>query len=224
MSTPLRHLLALAACALTAAVAWPLHGTLDLANTVMLFLLTVVLVAAFLGRPPAILASFASVALFDFFFVPPQISFAVSDAQYLVTFAVMLAVALFISHLTAGLKSSTDEAMAREGRTRALYSLAKALAGSVEPGQVVEETVEIHRTARRRWSHVPAAGRARIAAGFPSRERNARTGVDHDRTVERERRVPQPGSHRLPGDRRLGWTVPAPPAGRLDPLSRSAAT
>ena len=141
LSTPLRHLLALAACVLTAAVAWPLHGTLDLANTVMLFLLTVVLVAAFLGRPPAILASFASVALFDFFFVPPQMSFAVSDAQYLVTFAVMLAVALFISHLTAGLKSSTDEAVAREGRTQALYSLAKALAGSVAPGQVVAETV-----------------------------------------------------------------------------------
>ena len=140
-STPLRHLLALAACALTAAVAWPLHGTLDLANTVMLFLLTVVLVAAFLGRAQAILASFASVALFDFFFVPPQISFAVSDAQYLVTFAVMLAVAVFISHLTAGLKSGTDEAVAREGRTRALYSLAKALAGSVAAAQVVDETV-----------------------------------------------------------------------------------
>jgi len=142
LSAPLRHLLALAACALTAAVAWPLHGTLDLANTVMLFLLTVVLVAAFLGRTQAILASFASVALFDFFFVPPQISFAVSDAQYLVTFAVMLAVALFISHLTAGLKSGTDEAIARERRTRALYSLAKALAGSVAPAQVVEETVK----------------------------------------------------------------------------------
>ena len=141
VSAPLRHLLALAACVLTAAVAWPLHGMLDLANTVMLFLLTVVLVAAFLGRPPAILASFASVALFDFFFVPPQMSLAVSDAQYLVTFAVMLAVALFISHLTAGLKSGTDEAVAREGRTQALYSLAKALAGSVAPGQVVAETV-----------------------------------------------------------------------------------
>ncbi len=141
LSTPLRHLLALAACALTTAVAWPLHGVLDPANTVMLFLLTVVLVAAFLGRAQAIVASFASVALFDFYFVPPQMSFAVSDAQYLVTFAVMLAVALFITHLTAGLKTSTDEAVAREARTRALYSLAKTLAGAATATQVIEETV-----------------------------------------------------------------------------------
>lgn len=140
-STLQRYLLALAACALTTLIAWPLHNTLDLANTVMLFLLAVVLVAAFLGRPQAILASFASVALFDFFFVPPQISFAVSDVQYLVTFAVMLAVALFISHLTAGLKASTEEAVARQTRAQALYSFAKSLAGAVSVEQAIAETV-----------------------------------------------------------------------------------
>ena len=48
--------------------------------------------------------SFLSVALFDFFFVPPTLSFTVADAQYLLTFAVMLGVALLIAHLTAGLK------------------------------------------------------------------------------------------------------------------------
>ena len=62
----------------------------------MLFLLTVVLVALRLGRGPAVLAAFVSVPAFDFFCVPPRLSFAVSDAQYLLTFAVMLAVALII--------------------------------------------------------------------------------------------------------------------------------
>ena len=75
-------------CALTALVAWPLAKRLDLANIVMLFLLTVVVVAVQFGRRPAIVAAFLSVALFDFLFVPPQFSFAVNDVQYLVTFAV----------------------------------------------------------------------------------------------------------------------------------------
>ena len=45
------------------------------------------------GRGPAVLAAFLSVAAFDFFYVPPRFSFAVSDVQYLLTFAVMLVVA-----------------------------------------------------------------------------------------------------------------------------------
>ena len=62
----------------------PLHGHLalapyfDLANIVMLFLLTVVLVAVKFGRGPAVLAAFVSVASFDFFFVPPRFSLAVT--------------------------------------------------------------------------------------------------------------------------------------------------
>ena len=134
------YLIALAACGFTALMATPLHDRLDLANTVMLFLLTVALVAVRLGRNPAILAAFLSVALFDFFFVPPRFSFAVSDAQYLVTFAVMLAVALIISHLTAGLQQQAQEAKERELRSRSLYELAKALAGAISREQVREAT------------------------------------------------------------------------------------
>ena len=132
------YLLALATCSLTALIATPLRDRLDLANSVMLFLLAVVLVAVRLGRGPAILAAFCSVALFDFFFVPPRLSFAVSDVQYLVTFAVMLAVALIISHLTTGLARQAHAAEARELQTRSLYELAKALAGALLQTQVLE--------------------------------------------------------------------------------------
>ncbi|HUX89411.1 MAG TPA: DUF4118 domain-containing protein [Gallionellaceae bacterium] len=143
ISTSLRvlrnpYLLAVATSSLTALIAMPLRDRLDLANTVMLFLLAVVLVAVRLGRGPAILAAFCSVALFDFFFVPPRLSFAVSDVQYLVTFAVMLAVALLISHLTSGLACQARAAKARELQTHTLYELAKALAGALSQTQVHE--------------------------------------------------------------------------------------
>jgi len=133
-----RYLLALVASGLTVLIATPLRDRLDLANTAMLFLLTVVLVAVRLGRGPSILAAFCSVALFDFFFVPPRLSFEVSDVQYLVTFAVMLAVALIISHLTSGLAYQAHAAEARELQTRTLYELAKALAGALSQRQVLE--------------------------------------------------------------------------------------
>lgn len=125
------HAKAVAACGLTTALTWPIHDILDPVNTVMLFLLTVVLVATRWGRGPAVLASFLSVGLFDFFYVPPRWSFAVSDIQYLLTFAVMLTVALIIGHLTIGLRQRADEANASAKRSQALYTLASHLAGAM---------------------------------------------------------------------------------------------
>lgn len=127
---------ALAACGIAAAVAAALHPYLELSNTVMLFLLAVLLVAVRWGRGPAVLAAFVSVGLFDFFFVPPRFSFAVSDVQYLITFVVMLAVALITGHLTAGLRLQATLAKRKHEQTHALYEMAKDLAGALTLKQV----------------------------------------------------------------------------------------
>lgn len=126
-----RYPLAVVLCATTTLVALPLRSWLDLANIVMIFLLAVFLVAVRLGRGPAVLAAFLSVALFDVFFVPPHLSFSVIDAQYLVTFAVMLSVGLITTHLTSQLAERQAAAQARESETRMLYGLARDLGGAL---------------------------------------------------------------------------------------------
>lgn len=110
----IRYPLAIAFCALLTLAILPLRSQLDLANIVMIFLLAVFLVAVHLGRGPAVLTAFLSVAAFDLFFVHPYLSFGVDDAQYLVTFAVMLAVGLVASQQAAQLVARTAEAKARE--------------------------------------------------------------------------------------------------------------
>jgi two-component system sensor histidine kinase KdpD len=94
----------------------------EFSNLVMLYLLGVVFVAHRFGRGPSVLAAILSVAAFDFFYVPPYLAFAVSDTQYLVTFAVMLAVALVISGLTSSIRLQARIASHRERRTAALYA------------------------------------------------------------------------------------------------------
>jgi len=137
--TPFRaQILTVCACIGTTALATPLLGYLDLANIVMLFLLTVLLVAVKLGRNAAILASVLSVLLFDIFFVPPRFSLAVSNIQYLVTFAVMLVTALITAHLAAGLRQRAEESQRREQQTQALYQLARQLAGTLSIEQLGE--------------------------------------------------------------------------------------
>jgi two-component system sensor histidine kinase KdpD len=97
------------------------------ANRVMLLLAAVAYVAVRLGRGPAVFASVLAVLVFDFFFVPPFQTFAVSDAQYIVTFGVMLVIGLLISTLTSRLKSQVESTRLRERRTSALLQLGKQL-------------------------------------------------------------------------------------------------
>jgi two-component system, OmpR family, sensor histidine kinase KdpD len=133
----LRYLWAALVCGAPTLIAIPLLPYFDLANIVMLFLLTVVLVGVKLGRGPAVLAAFVSVGSFDFFFVPPRFTFAVGDFQYLLTFAVMLIVALIIGQMTAGLRYQARVASYREERSRVLYEFARDMSSLLLTEDVV---------------------------------------------------------------------------------------
>ena len=146
-----RYAWAAAASLLTALIATPLVPYFDLANIVMLFLLTVVLVAVQLGRGPAVLATFVGVAAFDFFFVAPKYSFTINDLQYAVTFSVMLVVGLITGHLTADLRFQARVASHRAARSHALYQFARELSSMLQTEQVFGATcTAIQRTFRAR--------------------------------------------------------------------------
>lgn len=121
-------LVALLLCALITLVANQWLSAFDAANLVMVYLLGVVVVALFYGRWPSVLATVINVISFDLFFIAPRGTLAVSDVQYLLTFAVMLTVGLVIGNLTAGVRYQARIARYREQRTRHLYEMSKALA------------------------------------------------------------------------------------------------
>jgi two-component system sensor histidine kinase KdpD len=112
-------------------------GPNELINLVMVYLLGVMLVAARSGRGPSLLASALSVAAFDFFFVPPEYTFAVTDFRYLVTFAVMLLVGIVISSLAASLRTQARVAGYREKRAASLYTISRALAAALREDEIV---------------------------------------------------------------------------------------
>jgi two-component system sensor histidine kinase KdpD len=126
------------ACALTTAVAFALYPSFELATIAMLFMLTIVLLAVKWGRGPAIVGALVNVAAFDFFFVPPRFSFMVNDIQYLLTFAVMLVVGVFIGQLAGSLRFQARVASFREARARTLYEFARDLAQLRTTSQVID--------------------------------------------------------------------------------------
>jgi two-component system sensor histidine kinase KdpD len=135
-----RMLWVVAACGIATLLAWPWRGLLDPANTAMLYVLAVALVAVRAGKGAAIAAAMLGSALLDFFFIYPHFTFTIGDAQHIVTVVVMLAVALIIGNLTLGLQHEKEAALERERQSRALYQLASQLAGALTLEQVDELT------------------------------------------------------------------------------------
>jgi two-component system, OmpR family, sensor histidine kinase KdpD len=108
-------------------LSWLLFGHTELADVVMAYLLGIVLVSMRFGYGPSILAAILSVLSLDFFFVPPYLSFSVTDFRHVITFTVMLVVALVISRLTKRIRDQADTARQRELRSTRLYAMSREL-------------------------------------------------------------------------------------------------
>lgn len=167
-SPPRHYVYAAAICAAITVVASVVSTRLDLTNLVMLYLLGVVFSAVRLGRGPGVLQSFLSVAAFDFFFVPPRMSFSVSDTQYLLTFFGMLLTSLVISHLTSTLTRQASVAQRRERRTGAIYAMARELGAALTTEQIVEIGSR----------HVGEVFRARVAFLLPDSADKVRQKIE----------------------------------------------
>ncbi|MEN2472949.1 DUF4118 domain-containing protein [Burkholderia sp. GS2Y] len=167
-SPPRHYAYAAAICAAITVVASLVSERLDLTNLVMLYLLGVVFSAVRLGRGPGVLQSFLSVAAFDFFFVPPRMSFSVSDTQYLLTFFGMLLTSLVISHLTSTLTRQASVAQRRERRTGAIYAMARELGAALTTEQIVEIGSR----------HVGEVFRARVAFLLPDSADKVRQKIE----------------------------------------------
>ncbi len=94
-----------------------MRARFDIVNVAMVYLLAVVVIALKFSRGAAIVAAILSVATFDYLFVPPHGTFTVDDAQYLLTFAIMVAVALIISALVRSIRKQAAAQTALEIET-----------------------------------------------------------------------------------------------------------
>ncbi|MBI1324701.1 DUF4118 domain-containing protein [bacterium] len=160
------------------------------ANFVMAFLAAVVWTAYREGRGPAILASVLAVSLFDYFFVPPLYTFVVADADYLITFLVMLTIGLVISSLTSRLRAQVEATRQRERRTSALHELGKRLAAlygriflvsaaAEKIGEITGGEVAVY-LSRPGSEPELAINRAGVIAAHPISSAVAQWVIDHD--------------------------------------------
>ena len=167
---------AVAVVAACTALGWYGFGKDELADVVMIDLLGVVVVSMRYGYVPSLLAAVLAVVSFDFFFIQPYFSFAVSDLRHLVTFVVMFLVAVIISHLTKRIRGQADSArQARAAHGQPLRHQPRArLRAGARPAAANRGASPARgvRRARRR----PLARRRRHAGGGLRRAGDTRRG------------------------------------------------
>jgi two-component system sensor histidine kinase KdpD len=141
LAPPLNYVLSLLAVAVVSGLAFLLRDHLSQVNLFVLYLLPVVGTAFYWGRGPSIFATLISIVVFDFLFVPPYFSFAVSDVQYFLSFVVNVLIAVLISNLASGLRQKVKLLRESEARSTAWDGLSRDLVTAADERQVLHMLV-----------------------------------------------------------------------------------
>src|SRR5659263_112571 len=135
--SPLNYVISSVAVILGSLFGFLLRDILGQINLLFLMLLPVVIIAIFLGRGPSIFAAVLSVLIFDFLFIEPYFTFAVSDVRYFLSYLLFIAFAFVISNLASNLQYKVHQLQQSESRNTTLYELSQDLVTAQSIDQVL---------------------------------------------------------------------------------------
>jgi two-component system, OmpR family, sensor histidine kinase KdpD len=161
------YLWSLVAVAIATGVAVLMYGRFQTPDLMLAYLLATVSVAVRFGRGPSAFTATAGVLLFDFFFVPPQFTFAVRDAHYLLSFAVMLIVGLTVSTLAAQVRERAELARSHALWAETLHAVSRELAQARDIGAIAACSIRHVETALIGVATLLVAGEGRVLAPVP---------------------------------------------------------
>lgn len=104
-------------------------------------LLVVLLIAAYLGRGPALLAAAVSAVSWNFLFIEPRLTFNVDQLEDVILLIMYFAIAIFTGNLTARIRTQERQARYTTERMTALYTLAHETATAVNMDDVLQTAV-----------------------------------------------------------------------------------
>lgn len=105
------------------------------------FLFTVVLLALFLGRGPVLFAGAASALVWNYFFLPPRFTFAITSTEDGCLFGLYFVVAIVLGQLVARIRAQELSERRREERATALYQLTSEFAQAGTRDEIVWQLV-----------------------------------------------------------------------------------
>jgi len=137
-----QYLVATAVILAVSLALYPMRSTLGYQTVSLILLFTVVLLPLRLGTGPVLLAAALSAIVWNFFFIPPQFTFAIGLLQDVLMFSLYFGVAAVTGVLTARIRAREKAVRVREQHASALYSLTKDLSLARSQDEVVRAAVD----------------------------------------------------------------------------------
>ena len=109
-------------------------------NLLMIYLVTVVLVALNTGKKPAIITVVLSAFIHNYLYVPPRFGFDFQHKEYLATFFGLLVTGTVISSLVTKTRERAEALRVREAETASMYRLSRELVTATD-SQAILSTV-----------------------------------------------------------------------------------
>ena len=121
---------------------WLLRASLDKGQVSLLYLPVVIACALRFGFAPAVVGAVLSFLCWDFFFLPPYYTFAVSDPRDWLSLVIFLIAAVTTARLASEARHQTEAAQTRERETRTLYEASEAISTEVEAARLLPALAE----------------------------------------------------------------------------------
>lgn len=128
-TSPVPYLVALAAVVVATLIGQGLRQALAPGSVGLAYLTAVLAVGAAFGLGPSLLACVASVASYNFFFLPPLYTFTVADPENVAALVFFLLAALIAGNLASRVRAQALAARARARTTEQLSQFSRKLAG-----------------------------------------------------------------------------------------------
>lgn len=173
MSRARPYIWSVVAVGFAAGVGLALTSLVRLPNVSMVFLLAVLFSAARFGIWPALFSSGLSFLAYNFFFIEPLHTFAVTQPHELLALFVLLAAAILTSTIASRAREQARLAAARDLASQRLYKFARRLSALADPQSVLDHAaIQAHGDLHCPCVILlPQTGRLRIAAAWPPEER-----------------------------------------------------
>jgi two-component system, OmpR family, sensor histidine kinase KdpD len=132
-----KYAVVMLALAVTTWALWPVRETIGLVNIGLVFLIIVLGATLWAGQWAGILTAVLGFALFDFFLVPPYLTFAISDLHNILALFVFLGESVLISWLLSGAREQARRAAQRADDVSRLYEMSQAIIGARQTEDVL---------------------------------------------------------------------------------------
>ena len=208
-------LLATALVGAATAVAAGLDRVSDSADLAMVYLGAVLISGLFAGLRPALSAAALSIALYNFLFLEPRLSFTIGHAEDVITFAIFLATAGVTGWLSGRVRDQVQFATRRASAVAALLVASRRLSSTATREEVAQALAEQAAAAAggRAVVLLPTAGEVTPVAGSPDLPSLSTSEFAAARWAWERREAAGAGTGTLP---QIGWTF-RPLVGVHDP-------